>query len=170
MTGSNRTSAKPSIVRTRTPPPSQRLLEAEQEQASDSTAITAFDQEVKRVEGVITSPAQRQVAAAIVTFLGIRPHMKFTPHVVSTWCRVLGEFEIQIVNRAVLECWLSREEFVVLPEIFHRCRELTRDREAYCPAKNERVIPKSLINRTATNLGLDIGQRYDKNHEAKRCG
>jgi len=125
--------------------------------------MVLFNAEIaRRAASSLTKP-QEAVAPCIVMFLGIRPHANFTPHVVATWCRVLGEFESSIVNHAVLECGLSINQYVGLPEIFQRCRELSRDKSAYCPSRNEKQIPKSLIHKIANALGVDAGQKIDKN-------
>lgn len=117
--------------------------------------MLAFDAEARRVEHLALTDNQRAVCEAIVVFLGIRPWMKFTPHVVSTWCRLLGEFDMRIVNSAVIDCALSRTEHVGLPQIFQRCRELSRDDREYSPIPNEKTLPKSLIKRVAKVLGVD---------------
>ena len=130
--------------------------------------MVAFDAEVLRVGTSALTVKQQAVAPCIVTFLGIRPQVSFTPHVVSTWCRVLCDFDIPIVNRAVLECGLSLTEYVGLQHIFQRCRELARDESAYCPARNEKQIPKSLIHKIAKNLGIDTGNKSAKHTHANR--
>ncbi len=124
---------------------------------------------MQRVEKVSLSPAQKRVAEAIVVFCGIRPQVKFTPFVVSIWCRTLGDFPMPVVHRAVLETALSQADFVGLPQVFQRCRELARDDAVYCPSRNERKIPISILSRVATNLGIDIENESDK-HTALNVG
>jgi hypothetical protein len=132
-------------------------------------SILLLDAEMQRVEKASLTTAQKRVAEAIVVFCGIRPQVKFTPFIVSIWCRTLGDFDMQIVHRSVLECALSQADFVGLPQVFQRCRELSRDDSVYCPSRNEKQIPKSLIHRVAENLGVDSGQKIGK-HTGSNVG
>lgn len=125
--------------------------------------MACFNAEILRTADFRLTVAQQNVTQCIVLFLGIRPQANFTPHVVSTWCRVLGEFDQKIVNQAVLECGLSQLPYVGLPEIFQRCRELSRSETEYCPVRNEKKIPKSLIHKIANALGVDAGQKNGRN-------
>ncbi len=105
------------------------------------------------------TPEQALIAAEIVTFLGIRPHVQFTPHVVATWCRVLSLFPIEIVRDAMLETALSQEQYVGLPQIFHRCRQLEA-RDTYTPHRHEDRLPARILHRVFQALGLDNRFRH----------
>ena len=159
---------QPNAASKTTSTPSALSLKKNSVEQSDGSLLL-LDSEMQRVEGASLTPAQKRVAEAIVVFCGIRPQVKFTPFVVSIWCRTLGDFDIQVVHRAVLECALSQVDFVGLPHIFQRCRELSRDDSVYCPTRNEKQIPKSLIHRVAENLGVDSGQKSGK-HTGSNVG
>lgn len=79
---------------------------------------------------------------------------EFTPHQLETWAAVLGIFDPQLVNRAVIEFGCGTDPFPDVGKLFHLCLQYRTEAKQY--TDGHRVQPKGYVSAVAAALGLEI--------------
>lgn len=79
-----------------------------------------------------------------------------TPHILETWVAVLSCYEVEILNRAVLEIGLSDDPFPDVGKLALKCEALRRRKERTESSDGKIRIGDVMLRKIADSLGFKI--------------
>jgi hypothetical protein len=86
----------------------------------------------------------------------MKNQVQMTPHVLETWVAVLSCYDVEIVNRAVLEIGLSDDPFPDVGKLSLRCESLRRRKAGTESSDGKIRIGDAMLRKIAESLGLKI--------------
>jgi len=98
----------------------------------------------------------RAIGPALGRLSAMKNHVELTPFALETWAAVLGQYELPVVNEAVLRIGLSDDPFPDLGKLVMRCEAIRRQRANVVTQVDKPQLSTAMIGRVAQALGLDV--------------
>lgn len=86
----------------------------------------------------------------------MKERVDMTPFALETWVAVLGQYPVEVVNRAVVQIGLSSDPFPDLGKIVLACETIRRANAGTTPLDGVKAISQKMIDAVAAALELDI--------------